>query len=133
MTAHAPDWLADTLAAHERRLTAPCPCHGPDAEAPAWERQRGPVPDLARRHGVSAELLDCGWRPGWVDHDYRLPADDEHPERWVAEPYSLLDDAFADLAFLDRAGWRVTVTASNARHFPGHTVAVVIEPEGATP
>lgn len=122
---------ARALADHERRLAAPCPCHDRIAERPAWAQRRGPLRDLARRHGIDRDLLDAGWRPRWVDHDYRLAADGDHPERWVAEPYELGPDALTDLAHLDAHGWRVIVTAWQARHFPGHTLAVVIEPEDA--
>lgn len=122
-------WTADVLADYERRLTTPCPCHDRRAERPAWAKRRGPLPDLARRNGIDRELLDAGWRPRWVDHDYRLAADDDKPERWVAEPYELGADALADLAHLDARGWRVIVTARQARHFPGQTLAVVIEQE----
>lgn len=111
----------------------PCPCGGCPAPVPAgarpqWPQRTGPLPALARHRGVDRELLDLGWRPTWVDHPYRLRADDG---RWcfVAEPYSLGDDALADLAALVAAGWQVRVSADEARHYPGHTIAVRITKE----
>jgi hypothetical protein len=59
-----------------------------------------------------------------MDHTYRLRT----PEGtvYVAEPYELDEDAFADFVALDKAGWDVGVTAWEARHYPGHTIAVHI-------
>jgi len=65
-----------------------------------------------------------------MDHSYRVRLEDGR-WRYVTEPYSLHDAAFADLAYLAEHGYDVGVTASNAVHFPGHTVAVEIVPRKA--
>jgi len=63
-----------------------------------------------------------------MDHSYRVRLEDGR-WRYVTEPYSLHErDVFADLAFLVEQGYDVAVTATNALHFPGHTVAVEITP-----
>jgi len=36
------------------------------------------------------------------------------------------EDALADLDYLGRYGFEVTITAPGARHYPGHTLAVQI-------
>jgi hypothetical protein len=59
-----------------------------------------------------------------MDHTYTL----ETPEGTVyaAEPYELDEDAFADFVVLGKAGWDVYVTATEAQHYPGHSIAVHI-------
>ena len=103
--------------------TSRCPCHGTPVPGTAhgWHQRVGPAPVLAIRHGV----VDRGLLPGWVDHAYRLRLPDG---QWcyVAEPYDLGEDALADLAYLTTAGFDVSVTAWEVRHYPGHTVAVRI-------
>lgn len=125
MTATHPDLGHDP----EGGFRQPCPCAGcgrPDTpEAAAhWHRRKGPEPLLRARHETPYPLL----LPWWVDHPYRLRLPDGR-WRYVAEPYELSPDDLDDLADLEAHGWRVTVTAWQARHFPGHTLAVVIEPE----
>ncbi|WP_189061684.1 hypothetical protein [Longimycelium tulufanense] len=44
----------------------------------------------------------------------------------MAEPYQLDSSAFEDFLCLREHGWNVQVTAWQARHKPGHTVAVLI-------
>ena len=106
---------------------APCPCGcsgtGPAGTAWHWHVRKGPLPLLRSRHNLGR------WgKPGWLDHWYRLRLPDG---RWcyVAEPYQLNEDALEDLAFLAAHGFEVEVTAWQARHYPGHTVAVHITPE----
>ncbi|GAA3785542.1 hypothetical protein [Micromonospora maritima] len=127
----------------------PCPCYGcakrvPGA-MPGWHLRKGPAPLLGARqraaqlgppdvrrweflehgdHGDGRELLI----PTWVDHPYRLRLRDGR-WRYVAEPYELDAAAAADLAHLAANGYEVTVTAWQARHYPGHTLAVSITPE----
>lgn len=124
---------------------------------PGWHLRKGPAPVLSARlaaiheapddwgqlnltayraglrcwdyldrgdHGDSRQLL----MPSWVDHAYRLRLADGR-WRYVAEPYQLNADAFADLAHLAANGFDVTVTSWRARHYPGHTVAVEITPQ----
>lgn len=100
-------------------VSAPCPCTEADA---GWHVRKGPGPLLAARHGVDPRF---GRPARWVDHSYRLRLPDG---RWcyVAEPYSIDADATADLAFLADHGFSVVVTAWQARHNPGHTLAVQI-------
>jgi hypothetical protein len=86
-----------------------------------WHQRTGPLPDLRRRH-----QLERWERPRWVDHPYRLRLPDGR-WRYVAEPYDLGPAALADLAWLAGTGWRVSVTAWQATHAPGETVAVTIE------
>jgi hypothetical protein len=101
---------------------APCPCHRRAADGYAgWHLRKGPAPLLATLHGHDVR----SWRPDWVDHSYRL----HRPNGswcWVAEPYSLGPDAFADFAYLEQHGFWVGVTTWKARHYPGHTLAVSI-------
>lgn len=96
---------------------------------------------------VSAELLRRdGWRrkPGWapsdatpstdlvpVDHPYRLV--NEEQERWiyVSEPYPQNAQELAGLSALVDDGWHVEVRSGLALHYPGHTLRIGIEREGA--
>jgi hypothetical protein len=121
-------FLTSAVAELEARLASPCPCHDRDRHLPPWHRSKGPAPALRTRHGLTNGAL-----PRWVDHDYRERRDDG-TWRYVCEPYWLHEDALADLASLAELGWHVTVSATRARHFPGHTVAVEIEQpeEGAS-
>lgn len=98
-----------------------CPCSSTNR---GWHVRKGPLPLLQERH----ELPSWG-TPGWVDHAYRLRLPDG---RWqyVAEPYGLHEEALADLMFLAENGYDVTITAWEARHYPGHTVAVRLEEVG---
>ena len=90
--------------------------HGWDRNAPWVEREE---------YGTWSIISDG--RP--VDHIYRLRrnADDvDKIERpiYVSEPYELGLEGMHHLLDLDNAGWSVTVRASGARHFPGHTLAI---------
>jgi hypothetical protein len=113
----------------ETRLVSGCPCGGCDkshdpGEVAGWHQHNGPGPLLRQRHHKST--LD---RPAhWVDHHYRL----RQPDRtwtYVAEPYDLSDEAIADLGWLQSEhGYRISVAAHAARHYPGGTVAVILRP-----
>lgn len=132
-------------------LRPQCPCFGCGRSVrgamPGWHLRKGPAPVLSERmfaqetgrrwsfldqgdHGDSRELFI----PSWVDHPYRLRQADR---TWiyVAEPYDLGGSAVDDFAHLRANGFKVTVAAWRARHFPGHTVAVLIahHPGGAAP
>src|SRR6266851_9770863 len=106
-----------------------CPCGGckksrDPREAAGWHDRQGPGPLLRQRHHKEAVELPARW----VDHHYRLNQADGS---WiyVAEPYDLSDGTVADLAWLSAEhGYRVTVTAHAARHDPGATLAVTLEP-----
>ena len=106
-----------------------CPCcthNMPPGTASGWHQRKGPLPLLRTRHGQPS--TDEWWHPRWTDHSYRVRLEDGR-WRYVTEPYSLHErDVFADLAFLVEQGYDVAVTATNALHFPGHTVAVEITP-----
>lgn len=109
----------------------PCPCHtfpSPRGTERGWHERKGPGPVLRARTGMP----ECGHPAEWIDHPYRLRLADG---RWayVVEPYELSGDAFADLAYLDENGFDVHVNTWEARHYPGHTLAVVITPRGGTP
>ena len=95
------------------------------ARVHGWHRRIGPLPLLNALHRLS----EYG-APRWVDHACRVRLPDG---RWcyIVEPYSLDTEALADLAYLAANGWRVTVTAERALHYPGRTVAVEIVAEGA--
>jgi len=101
-----------------------CPCHErpPAGTAYGWHERTGPLPIIRARHGTNRLY---GARPRWIDHAYRLRLPDR---RWAyyAEPYALDEDALADLDYLGRHGFEVTITAWRARHCPGHTLAVQI-------
>ncbi len=124
---------AETHHDPEEGSYAPCRCgctgHG---HAPRWHVRKGPLPLLQKRHGWNVDdnpdLIHAV--PRWVDHWWRERLDDGR-WRYVAEPYELNDDAFADLAHLVDNGFDVQVAAWRARHYPGHTVAVFITPEVA--
>lgn len=119
--------MTDPRRAHdpESGVTAPCPCHTGTTTERDWHRGAGPGQMLAERHGLDSRH---GYVAAWVGHPYRLRLPDG---RWcyVAEPYALDADALADLAFLAGHGYVVTVTAWQARHNPGHTLAVHITRE----
>jgi hypothetical protein len=107
---------------------APCPhCQqtGVKGEASGWHRRTGPAPLLRAHH-----RLDPWQHPHWVDHPYRVRLPDG---RWcyVAEPYLLWYGAFEDFAFLIKNGFTVTISAELARHYPGHTIAVLISERGS--
>ncbi|MEV0217233.1 hypothetical protein [Micromonospora sp. NPDC050695] len=129
--------------------TPRCPCYGCPGRVtgamPGWHLRKGPAVVLdahlraalleradGRRwqflehgdHGASRELL----LPGWVDHPYRLRLPGG---RWmyVAEPYGLDAEAYGHLRHLAEHGYTVDVTAWQARHNPGRTLAVSITPE----
>lgn len=91
--------------------------------APGWHQRKGPLPLLRAHRG-----LDDWQHPGWMDHAYRVRMRDG---RWcyITEPYHLDGDAIADLAWLSKHGYTVWITASNAAHDPGQTVAVEITEE----
>lgn len=99
-----------------------CPCHGTPVPGTArgWHQRLGPAPVFAARHELEPSVL-----PGRADHPYLLRLPDG---RWcyIAEPYELGDDALADLVHLATAGFDISITAWQARHNPGHTVAVHI-------
>ncbi len=103
---------------------APCPCGCQGATGPGaashWHQRKGPLPLLRARHGLER------WQaPRWLDHWYRLRLPDG---RWcyVAEPYDLGADALEDLVWLGQQGYEVSITAWQARHYPGHALAVRI-------
>jgi hypothetical protein len=104
-----------------------CGCKGHSAKLHDWSQSRtGPhteFPSLDLGGGHRLYQHRC-----WMDHCYRLRLP-SGKWRYVAEPYGLNDDALEDLVFLSRAGWDVSITAWQARHYPGHTLAVVIEKE----
>jgi hypothetical protein len=88
---------------------------------------------LAALHGQDPHGQDPRWwYPRWADHSYRVRLHDG-PWRWAAEPYSLDPDAFADLEHLERHGFDVGITAWQARHYPGHTIAVLITESPGSP
>lgn len=102
----------------------PCGCHGSRSKRPWPQERRGPMPVLRRHHQVGPYQL---WRR-WVDHHYVERVDGV--TRYIAEPYEIGDEAFEDFAVLRDAGFDILISASAARHYPGHTIAVVItEPE----
>lgn len=97
----------------------PCRCGCRSPSGPRWHQRKGPLPILRARHGLGP------WQqPDWIDHSW--------VERvmgswlYITEPYHLDDDALADLAHLTEVGFVVEITAWRARHYPGHTLAVVI-------
>jgi hypothetical protein len=90
-----------------------------------WPDRKGPLPLLAKRHGLTYR----GYYPGWVDHPYRVKT--EKGWQYIAEPYGLTDckTAFSDLAWLaNEHGYDVQVSAWQARHFPGSTLAIILTP-----
>ncbi len=105
--------------AHERDTLEP-------ARVPGWHTAKGPRAVLNALHG-----LPTYGAPRWVDHACRVRLPDG---RWcyIAEPYALDTEALADLAYLTENGWRVSVTAERARHYPGRTLAVEIVAEATT-
>jgi hypothetical protein len=91
-----------------------------------WHRNKGPLPLLARREGRS--VGDC--RPQWFDHAYRLRLPGVGASWiYVSEPYDLYDTK-ADFAFLRANGYTVRTIRAEARHYPGHTIAIIIEEVG---
>ena len=71
-----------------------------------------------------------GVQPSWVDHSYRILR--AGVWNYYAEPYDLGERAFRDFLKLARAGFHVTVSPSQARHFPGRTVCIeIVGPESA--
>ena len=129
----------------ETGLIAPCPhCHftvNPTSRGyhSGWPAKSGPWPTLRKRH---PELNRDGFddmetipsRPSWevcrwLDHPWRMRT----PDGWVyvAEPYGLDAAAFADFAYLADKGWQVEVSAWEARHLPGRSLAVTISKPGS--
>lgn len=96
----------------------PCLCQGHGGgRVSGWPGRSPLVRALAVRHpdvATSPQALS------WVDHHWHEDG------LYVSEPYGLSAADFADLAWLAEQGWRVAVTARNARHYPGATVAVHI-------
>lgn len=113
---------APNLSEHdpELGLIAPCPCHTGDMNYRDWPEDSDLVQLLVARHGKPGKPAP------WFDHPYRLWNSTGREWVYVVEPYELGAHAFEDFAYLDAHGWRVEVTAWRARHFPGHTLAVLI-------
>lgn len=115
----------------------PLLAHVPDApelhRAPRWlvRRTRGAFPDLrgepVNGYGlVVAAASECG-DAGWIDHAGALREDGA--ELFVSEPYGLhIERAAALLAFADRVGARVTITASSS-WYPTRTLRIVLRPD----
>jgi hypothetical protein len=100
-----------------------CPC----VTEPGWHTSKGPLAVLAQHDDRPVYAV---WRH-WIDHAYRL-RDPDGSWTYIAEPYSIGEEALDDFAVLRAAGWSVSITATGARHAPGHTVAVRIRPEAAS-
>lgn len=86
-----------------------------------WPLEHGPLALLLQRR----EYVDRRRRPRWVDHA-RVECESDGTIAYVAEPYELTEEAFADLALLEDFGYEVEVTASKAQHLPGQTLHVRI-------
>ena len=63
-------------------------------------------------------------REGWLDHPYRLIRD--RVTTYVSEPYHLTMQGIRALARLREQGWSIWITAKDARHFPGQSMAVYL-------
>lgn len=115
------------MTATEQAIGA-CPCAGCGNHTagitPYWPTRTGPLRALAVRDGHADELR-YGWHPNWIDHSYRY-RDHTGAMTYIAEPYDVGEDTLADLAWLSQHGWTVAVSGAAARHYPGHTVAIVI-------
>jgi len=112
--------------AQARSRSAPCPCNGCELKTAdgqcEWPEHSGPALCLRQYHH-----LPSGYLPRWVDHAYRL-FDSSVPGGviYVAEPYSLSEEATADLSWLALDGWLSQVDPSTARHYPGRTTHIRI-------
>lgn len=62
----------------------------------------------------------------WFDHPYRLVNKGKAKECFIVEPYGVYD-AWEDFLRLEREGWDVSLSARSALHFPGSTIAVIIQ------
>jgi hypothetical protein len=73
----------------------------------------------------------AGYIPGisWVDHPYAAIVGGR--KRFVSEPYWLDGRDLPDLIDLQAKGWTVTISATRARWFPGHTLAIELERKAA--
>lgn len=103
-------------------MIAPCPCCVSVVGAVrGWPHRKGPAPVLRGRFNWDL--------PAWIDHAYRLQLPNGRC-CYVAEPYGLPVDAFADLAYLVEQGFDIAISAARARHYPGHTIAIEITSVG---
>lgn len=74
--------------------------------------------------GHGAACFDTALMYPWADHPYRLKHADGRVV-YVAEPYGLTEESFEKLAELRRReGWRVSIHADLAMHYPGWTIAI---------
>jgi hypothetical protein len=106
-----------------------CPCHFrmPGYER-GWPQTVGPKPLLIEKNGERVAR--------WYDHPYRLRIvtdekwgyTSDRPKEWgyVSEPYQLYTEDFEDFRFLEENGWTVDISAAEAMHYPGKTIAVGI-------
>lgn len=79
------------------------------------------------------------WGKGSPTGDHENWDDDfvDHPSRWthrgtgrvtfVSEPYELNDEGIKKLAKLIDEGWSVRINPGISQHFPGRTMAVLIQ------
>lgn len=93
-----------------------------------WPKSSLPVKLLAKLYGSAS--IRAGALPSWVDHPYRYKLPDGQ-FCYVAEPYSVSEEALSDLAHFGRNGLSVSITTVQALHLPGATLAVHIWPAGA--
>lgn len=81
--------------------------------------------------GPGTRRSECGsWElPGNMifDHVYRLVQKERQETVYVSEPYDLTEEGCRALTALAEQGWSITVSAGEATHFPGHTVALVFQ------
>lgn len=114
------------------KFVTDCPCSGCTTPGPA-----GFKPDWRSREPSPLKSLgvDYPFRASWVDHSYRHR---DAAGRWVyvCEPYYIDAECIADLFRLQSFGWDITVSAADARHYPGSTVAIsfrwaVVDEHGA--
>ena len=119
--------MADmTLTTPQNDHSANCPCGGKTripGESEGWPRLSGPGRLLAKRDGS-----EKGVPPGWADHTYRI-RDEEGAVVFVAEPYEMSVEAISDIAWLvAEHGYRFHATSWEARHYPGSTLAIHLQP-----
>ena len=93
-----------------------------------WHQRIGPGPLLDRLRNRKV-IRGAPQYPGWVDHRYRIKLS-TGGWCWVAEPYGLNEEDMGDLAYLQENGFDINVSATQALHFPGRTVAVHIYLQG---
>lgn len=108
-----------------------CPCTSTSTTGrrrSLWHTSKGPYPLLADHAEIPHELRKPEFVPSvarWVDHPYMLRESDG-TWTYVAEPYSITAADLPSLQALAAAGFTVTISADNAMHAPGQTIAVTI-------